>query len=199
MEDRPQINGIHQPNTPVLRMTSSVKLRPLGPDDAGRIQSLLEQLATLHATNLPEMIHPEAGSNYVRMAAGGWALTQWAPMVIDSEGQFAGLIVLEPDALCEPGEWVMFYYLLPEQWGKGIATAAVNLMLNLAFQCIGLAGVCARCLSHHAPSRRVLEKNGFRPAGQMRNEGRFGTRTAGLDIEIWKIRPPASISAPSTP
>lgn len=195
MEDRPAAIETRQQTPGEDRTPPAVQVRPLCLDDAPEIQTLLGRLAGLPATNLPDVIHPEAGANYVRMAAGGWELTQWAPLAIEHDGSFSGLIVLEPDPLCEPGEWVLFYYIQPELWGRGIATGAVRLMLDLAFHHIGLTSVCARCLSDHRASLRVLEKTGFIPAGSLRNEGRYGTRTAGQEITI--LRCQAHRSAPS--
>ncbi|MDC0710639.1 GNAT family N-acetyltransferase [Stigmatella sp. ncwal1] len=45
--------------------------------------------------------------------------------------------------------------------GRGLATAAVGLVVEQAFAALGVELVTARCLRTHLPSRRVLEKLGF--------------------------------------
>jgi RimJ/RimL family protein N-acetyltransferase len=45
--------------------------------------------------------------------------------------------------------------------GRGLATAAVGLVVEHAFAELGVELVTARCLRAHLPSRRVLEKLGF--------------------------------------
>lgn len=52
---------------------------------------------------------------------------------------------------------------------KGIMTRAVNLMLPYVFTTLNLHRIQAACLPDNRPSRRVLEKNGFREEGFAEN------------------------------
>ena len=55
--------------------------------------------------------------------------------------------------------------------GQGFATAAVRELLHVAFSEPGVAEVYAETATDNAPSRRVVEKVGFRHLGQRATEG----------------------------
>lgn len=57
------------------------------------------------------------------------------------------------------------YWVDVEQQGRGVATAAVRLVLEVAFGELGLHRVQAGTLVHNHASRRVLAKNGFSEIG----------------------------------
>ena len=57
-------------------------------------------------------------------------------------------------------------YSIGERWnGRGFATEAVGLVLDFAFDDLGLHRVQAAVMPRNAASIRVLEKNGFREEG----------------------------------
>lgn len=62
------------------------------------------------------------------------------------------------------------YYILPEKWGRGIATSAGRIILCHAFGALKLNRVSAVCMTHNTASRRVLEKLGFEFEGIARQE-----------------------------
>lgn len=62
------------------------------------------------------------------------------------------------------------YYVHPEKWGQGIATAAGRIALSYAFGQLRLNRVGAISMTHNAASRRVLEKLGFEFEGIARQE-----------------------------
>ena len=74
------------------------------------------------------------------------------------EGQVAGNIV----AFTQSGERDVGYWLWREYWGKGIATRALAAFLTLE----PARPLHARVARHNPASRRVLEKCGFRQAGE---------------------------------
>ena len=78
-------------------------------------------------------------------------------LVIDLDGAAVGTI----GSFRIDGEREVTYWVDRAHWGKGIATAALRLLLD------GIAErpVYARAASDNAGSLRVLEKLGFRPVG----------------------------------
>lgn len=60
------------------------------------------------------------------------------------------------------GEVLMGYRLLHEHWGKGYASEAVRLMLDLAFNTHHLPYVASKVARDNIASQRVMEKNGGR-------------------------------------
>ena len=74
------------------------------------------------------------------------------------------------------------WYLLGDQSrsGKGIATAAIELLVRHAFEMLGIHSLEASVAEPNMASRRVLEKNAFQPSGCLREafqyEGAFVDR-----------------------
>ncbi|WP_262926575.1 GNAT family N-acetyltransferase [Thermococcus henrietii] len=62
----------------------------------------------------------------------------------------------------------LFYYLAPEERGKGYGTEVVRLLCEYAFRHLNLRKVWAKVHSDNIPSIRVLEKNGFSLSGRFR-------------------------------
>ncbi|WP_165043390.1 GNAT family N-acetyltransferase [Dysgonomonas sp. ZJ709] len=54
------------------------------------------------------------------------------------------------------------YWIGEPYWGKGFATEAVKLLLNVAFNKLGLLRVYAYIFEYNSASMRVLEKSGFK-------------------------------------
>lgn len=73
------------------------------------------------------------------------------------DGQVAGNIVSWEGS----GEWEVGYWIGKEYWGKGIATQALLLFLDL----VKTRPLYAHVAKHNVASRRVLEKCGFRMIG----------------------------------
>lgn len=87
------------------------------------------------------------------------------PHVIVDSGRIAGRITLNgivrgPFLSASTGYWVS-----QPATGRGLATAAVREMLEIAFTRLGLHRVQAETLLHNAGSQRVLERNGFERIG----------------------------------
>ena len=60
------------------------------------------------------------------------------------------------------------YWLGKKYWGKGLTSEAVSLMLRFAFKILKLHRVYAVVFEKNIASRRVLEKNGFKLEGILR-------------------------------
>lgn len=87
-------------------------------------------------------------------------------VILDDSGHIAGRInlgnvVLGPFQSCGVGYWVS-----QQANGRGLATAALNDIKQLAFGDLGLHRIEAGTLLHNVRSQRVLEKNGFIRFGQ---------------------------------
>lgn len=61
---------------------------------------------------------------------------------------------------CEAGYW-----LAEDYWGKGIATTALNLVTEYAFDALECVRVYTGVFDYNTASMRVLEKAGFRKEG----------------------------------
>ncbi len=59
-------------------------------------------------------------------------------------------------------EWEVGYCMAQTQWGKGYATEATHATLEFAFQQLGAHRIIANVFPDNGPSRRLLDKLGFR-------------------------------------
>jgi len=87
------------------------------------------------------------------------------PHVIIEDGQIVGRITLNeilrgPAQSCRVGYWV-----IPALNGRGIASAALADMIQLAFTGLGLHRIEAGTLVYNTASQRVLQRNGFERFG----------------------------------
>jgi RimJ/RimL family protein N-acetyltransferase len=98
-------------------------------------------------------------------------------------GEVAGNIV----CFEQLGEREVGYWLGKEYWGKGIATLALEEFLKA----IETRPLYAHVAKHNIGSRRVLEKCGFRVAG----EDRFFSTIFGRNIEEYILTLHANASA----
>ncbi|WP_276131710.1 GNAT family N-acetyltransferase [Polluticoccus soli] len=84
--------------------------------------------------------------------------------VSNKKGQFigrAGFYFVPEVNLYELG-----YSLLPQHWGKGLATEIASGLIDYAFNNLNLDSVCARTISGNESSENVLHKIGFVRLGE---------------------------------
>jgi ribosomal-protein-alanine N-acetyltransferase len=62
------------------------------------------------------------------------------------------------------------YYLHSNYWGKGIMTESTSMMVEYAFSVMNLRKLYTSVYAVNPPSKRVLEKNGFRIVGIMEKD-----------------------------
>jgi ribosomal-protein-alanine N-acetyltransferase len=72
-----------------------------------------------------------------------------------------------PAGLALTYETELGYTLDPAAWGKGFATEAARCVRDYAREVLGLSYTVSAILPQNARSRRVAERGGARPAGQM--------------------------------
>lgn len=99
-------------------------------------------------------------------------------LAITIDDAVCGGIGLYPRPLWSPYTCEMGYWLAEPCWGRGIATAAVGLVVAHAFEARKAERVQAYVYDWNPASCRVLEKNGFQQEGRLRRavckDGRWG-------------------------
>lgn len=95
---------------------------------------------------------------------------RWAITVRDGDGSLIGT--------CGFNVWnrrnrsaEIGYDLMPDYWGRGIATEAVQRIISWGFKEMGLNRIQADAMVHNEASARVLEKLGFAEEGLQRQGG----------------------------
>jgi ribosomal-protein-alanine N-acetyltransferase len=90
-------------------------------------------------------------------------------ITLNETGKVIGLIGLNEinagDKHAELGYWLGKQY-----WNRGITTEAIGLICNFAFKELKLHKVFAMTFEQNAASHKVLQKNGFKLEGKLREE-----------------------------
>ncbi len=97
----------------------------------------------------------------------------WFVAVTNPSEEFCGIAGLESAPLntAEFG-----WYLSRRFHGQGLATAATQLMIDFAFNSVGVDAVIAKCDPENHASRRVIEKSGLQLYGEEQVETWRGPR-----------------------
>lgn len=146
-----------------------IALKPWAAEDAGTLAMLCNNVDRTYLSNRMsspyKREHAEQWLSMVQMAEGRTGLFR----AIQVDGRIVGAVSLERlgDVCVCDGE--IGYYLLTEEWGKGIVTEAVRLLCREAFALPGLLRITGQVCAPNTGSRRVLEKNGFQLEGMKRS------------------------------
>ena len=151
---------------PTIR-TARLVLRPFERADAPRVQ----QLAGAREVALNTMHIPYP---YPDGAAEAWIgqhveRVDWYDFAID-DGQLAGAIGLRLTREFERAE--AGYWLGKPFWGRGYATEALAAVIRFGFEELKLHRIYAGYFSRNAASGRVMEKNGMKFEGRLRQHVR---------------------------
>ncbi|MCD4524579.1 GNAT family N-acetyltransferase [Nocardioides sp. cx-173] len=143
-----------------------VRLRPLVPDDAPRIQEACAEERTQHwLGQLPSPYTLEDAHAYVESRTSQLAEATgvtWAVTAPDDDRLLGtiGWFNWTPGAECEIGYWTH-----PDARGRGLMTRAMGLLTRHVLQDPGVARVTAYAAVDNTASRRVIEANGYRQFG----------------------------------
>jgi [ribosomal protein S5]-alanine N-acetyltransferase len=109
--------------------------------------------------------HPYAEEDARKFIAFAQSSRSETVFAIELGGQAAGCISLMfREGLNSPSAEVG-YWLGREYWGRGISSAALQIIVRHGFQDLGLLRIFAGVYANNPASRRVLEKNGFELEG----------------------------------
>ncbi len=143
----------------IAARTERLVLRVLDESDAKNILLLNSDPEVLKYVHDVPFADVEAARTWIAdihkqlpLGIGRWAIEA-------NDGAWIGRCSLrrQPD-----GEVLMGYRLLREHWGRGYASEAVRLMLDLAFKIHNLTYVASKVARENIASQRVIEKNGGR-------------------------------------
>jgi ribosomal-protein-alanine N-acetyltransferase len=85
----------------------------------------------------------------------------WIGRTIETS-EFVGLGGLRLVTIEETAEVEVGYALIPAFWGQGLATELARMAVQVGFDVVGLPALVSFSLPTNLPSRRVMEKAGFR-------------------------------------
>ncbi len=117
-------------------------------------------------------------------------------LAIVVDGEPAGAIGIEFGRGKSEGSGEIGYWLGEELWGRGIASEAVRLVTEYAFETLSLERIEAAVLESNQASIRVLEKAGFSVYGRLRKGAQRPGKSAG-ELHFAKTAPAAPDNEPT--
>ena len=162
MNEQHEESGKSNPNALVRGLpitTRRLVLRQPAPEDAKPITEIANNMAI--ASQMRSMPHP-----YSEKYAESWIAASQAntdPLKVDlviilKEGAVAGAAGIGPN---DYGETRISYFLGESYWGQGLATEAVQGVIDMTFNTLDIERITGRCSAANRSSRRVMEKCGF--------------------------------------
>jgi len=130
-------------------------------DDLRRLHQDPRAMATLAADGRPLPAEQTRQSlqasldHWERYGYGIWTFRARA------DGQFVGYCGLRHSQVAGRPEVELLYALLPDYWGRGLATEAASAVVQWAFDEHGLVEIWASTQAANTRSRRVMEKIGM--------------------------------------
>ncbi|OGI31196.1 MAG: hypothetical protein A2271_00390 [Candidatus Moranbacteria bacterium RIFOXYA12_FULL_35_19] len=94
--------------------------------------------------------------------------------VIEIEGEFSGAISLHH--IQKEHKAVIGYWLGRKFWGQGIMTEAVKLITKYGFEKLKLHRIYGYVFLFNEPSKKVLEKAGYKLEGILKKEAKKGNK-----------------------
>lgn len=152
----------------VFLETDHVTLRPATEDDI----SFLRANQNDHRVRATRHAHLPADDDWARRRLGGTMgqKNDSIGLLVCAEGTAVGFVRLVREHpwvhVTRDGE--LGYWITPDEWGNGYATAAAECMVEYAFAELGLHRVTASTFDTNEAPKRVLEKLGFVEEGVSR-------------------------------
>ena len=139
-----------------------VCMRPLQESDIPEILKHVSAPEIPQNTFVPQPYPPEAAGEFVQQAQENWRSDAgYTFAIIDrASGQFAGCMGIHPvdkHRRAEVGYWIGKTF-----WGRGLATAALRLLLQFGFEDLQLNRIEAGHFLHNPASGRVMQKANMR-------------------------------------
>ncbi len=156
--------------------------------DAPELERRISDEAVVRWTIRIPHPYPKGGAaRFIRSAWNLWTRGRAYIFTILIDGEACGIISLSNVSI-EHACGELGFWLGRDQWGRGVMTEAVRLMLRFAFDDLGLYRVYASAFAANEASRRVLEKNGLKLEGTLREAiVRYGERQDFLQFGV--LRP----------
>jgi RimJ/RimL family protein N-acetyltransferase len=134
----------------------------------------------LHQDAVASLFLQRLGEHYRRHEGLGI----WHATALQPQAQFAGWFSLMPLA-GHPGEVEMGSRLLPAAWGRGLALAGCELLLDHAFDDLQLPRVWGICHPGNRSALAVLAARGFEPVGMMPYDG-VPAQHLRVELNAWR-------------
>lgn len=145
-------------------MNNSVQIRPWKPEDVRQLASICNN-RKIWLNVRDRFPHPYTVSDAVEWIAFTLDQKPIQNMAVTFNGEIAGSVGVMPKDDVYRKSIEIGYFIDESFWGKGIATAAVSLIVDYVKIHFDVIRLYAEVFAHNAASMKVLEKNGFKLEG----------------------------------
>jgi RimJ/RimL family protein N-acetyltransferase len=137
-----------------------VVLRPFNKDDINVIANYANnpRVSSWMTNQFPYPYTTDHAQEFVKRVS---AQSPLQVLAISVNQKFGGAIGIHPQSDIFELNAELGYWLAESYWGKGIATRAVQQMIEYGFKTFHINRIFARPFGSNKGSQRVLEKNGF--------------------------------------
>jgi len=165
----------------------TVRLEPWTEAHLDGVAELVADQETVRFTRVPAEAPPDFPRTWLeRYEAGRREGSREAFAIVDGNGIFLGLALapkIDPDAR----EVELGYIVAPGARGRGVATAALRLLTDWAFETLGALRIELLIDVDNGPSKRVAERCGYTHEGVLRSAHLKADLRS--DTEIWSRLP----------
>lgn len=147
-----------------------VRLRQLRYKDIQTMPRLVTAHVAQYLVHMPYPYGTEDARRFINKSRRNFRLKKELNFAIDlmKNGNLVGVISLQRiDNVNKSGQ--IGYWIGKKYWNMGLATESINLLINYAFRVLRLHKVYANVLATNRASIRVLEKNGLKREGILRD------------------------------
>ena len=145
----------------------TIRMRPLERSDASHILALASAAEIAENTFVPHPYPPEAAMEFVNKTRERWRYDEGFTFAIIDKGanEFVGAMGIHPKQhhTAEVGYWIGKPF-----WGRGLATAALRLIIQFGFEQLELNRIQAGHFRQNTASGRVMQKANMRYEGVQR-------------------------------
>ena len=160
-----------------------IRLEPLAVAHLDGVRALVEDAETLRFTRVPVPTPPDFAEGWLGAYEDGRRDgTREAFAIVDGAGDFLG-VALAPTIEREAATVELGYVVAPAARGHGVATEALRLLTQWAFETLRAVRLELVISVDNEPSKRVAERCGYTREGVLRSVYvKPGVRE---DVELW--------------
>jgi [ribosomal protein S5]-alanine N-acetyltransferase len=147
-----------------------VRLRQLRYKDIQTMPRLVTAHVAQYLVHMPYPYGTEDARRFINKSRRNFRLKKELNFAIDliENGNLVGVISLQRiDNVNKSGQ--IGYWIGKKYWNMGLATESIDLLINYAFRVLRLHKVYANVLATNRACIRVLEKNGLKKEGILRD------------------------------
>ncbi len=180
---------LSEPSATALTTTTRLLLRAPEPDDLQALRALNADPAVNRFCACATPSTPEATRNQLQAWLAHWeqhGFGHWAIAERSAPQRLIGFGGLMHRSVGGHAGLYLYYRILPQAWGRGLASEMSQQAMRLAFEELSEATVLAAVLPANAPTRKTLEGLGLRLKGALADiPGRAASLLYELNASRW--------------